>query len=212
MVREGVILISAPQEGQLIRDDDVLTEGRSVPARKGVFMRFRRSPFVLAILGLILAAAAGAQSLHNSDAYFGYSRLGSDTFYPNVGGLNGWNAAVHIHMRPFLGVEGDVGHYGLGADSTVPRTTTYLVGPRVTLKALRVAVFAHGLLGGEHSSNSSGVNVNGGAFAYALGGGVDLPVVPFFAFRVGADRITAPSLSPGSGQKYRVNAGLVLRF
>jgi hypothetical protein len=174
-------------------------------------MSLRRFLFITAMVTMG-CGWAGAQSLHNSDAYFGYSRLGSDTFYPNVGGLNGWNAAVHIHMRPFLGVEGDVGHYGLGADSTVPKTTTYLVGPRVTLKALRVAVFAHGLLGGEHSSNSSGVNINGGAFAYALGGGVDLPVVPFFAFRVGADRITAPSLSPGSGQKYRVNAGLVLRF
>ena len=170
--------------------------------------------FLFGLVGVVMmfVGAAGAQSLHNSDAYFGYSRLGTDTFYPNVGGLNGWNAAVHIHMRPFLGVEGDVGHYGLGANSSVPKTTTFLVGPRVTLKALGVALFAHGLLGGEHSSNSAGVNINGGTFAYALGGGLDLPVLPFFAFRVGADRITSPSLSPSNGQKYRVNAGLVLRF
>jgi hypothetical protein len=175
-------------------------------------MSMRHFLLGLAAVVVMLAGAAGAQSLHNSDAYFGYSRLGTDTFYPNVGGLNGWNAAVHIHVRPFLGVEGDVGHYGLGADSSVPKTTTYLVGPRVTLKALGVALFAHGLLGGEHSSSTSGVNINGGTFAYALGGGVDLPVLPFFAFRVGADRITAPSLSPSTGRKYRVNGGLVLRF
>ena len=159
-----------------------------------------------------MSCAAGAQSLHNSDAYFGYSRLGNDAFYPNVGGLNGWNAAVHIHLRPFLGAEADVAHYGLGANSSVPQTTTILVGPRVTLKALRIAVFAHGLVGGEHSANSAGVNINGGTFAYAVGGGVDLPLLPFFAFRVGADRITSPSLSPSSGQKYRFNTGLVLRF
>ncbi len=175
-------------------------------------MSLRHFGFGLVGAAVMFAGAAGAQSLHNSDAYFGYSRLGTDTFYPNVGGLNGWNAAVHIHMRPFLGVEGDVGHYGLGANSSVPKTTTVLVGPRVTLKAVGIALFAHGLLGGEHSSSSSGVNINGGTFAYALGGGVDLPVLPFFAFRVGADRITAPSLSPSNGQKYRVNAGLVLRF
>ena len=158
------------------------------------------------------AVACGAQSLHNSDAYFGYSRLGSDTFYPNVGGLNGWNAAVHIHMKPFLGVEGDVAHYGLGADASVPKTTTYLFGPRVTLKAAGIALFAHGLIGGEHSSNSAGVDINDSSFAYALGGGVDLPLLPFFAWRVGADRMTAPSLSPGEGQKYRFNTGVVLRF
>lgn len=174
-------------------------------------LRFLRC-FVL-LSGLIaIAGAAQAQSLHNSDAYFGYSRLGSDTFYPNVGGLNGWNAAVHIHMRPFLGAEGDVAHYGLGANATVPQTTSYLFGPRVTVKALGVALFAHGLVGGEHSANSAGVNVNGGNFAYALGGGVDLPLLPFFAWRVGADRMTAPNLSPSTGQKYRFNTGLVLRF
>jgi hypothetical protein len=163
-------------------------------------------------VAVVSATAAGAQSLHNSDAYFGYSRLGSDTFYPNVGGLNGWNAAVHIHMRPFLGAEGDVAHWGLGADASVPRTTSYLFGPRVTLKVAGVGLFAHGLIGGEHSANSAGVNVNGGAFAYALGGGVDWPLVPFFAVRVGADRITAPSLSSGDAQRFRFNTGLVLRF
>jgi hypothetical protein len=159
-----------------------------------------------------LATSAVAQSLHNSDAYFGYSRLGTDTFYPNIGGLNGWNAAVHIHMKPFLGAEGDVGHWGMGADASVPRTTTYLFGPRVTLKAAGIALFAHGLIGGEHSANSGSLSINGGAFAYAVGGGVDLPLLPFFAWRVGADRITAPSLSPSDAQKYRLNTGLVLRF
>ncbi|KAA6460891.1 hypothetical protein DYQ86_11445 [Acidobacteria bacterium AB60] len=167
---------------------------------------------LLLLLALAASAAAGAQSLHNSDAYFGYSRLGSNTFYPNVGGLNGWNAAVHIHMRPFLGAEGDVAHWGLGASADIPKTTSYLFGPRVTLKALGVALFAHGLIGGEHSSSSAGVNISQSNFAYALGGGVDLPVLPFFAWRVGADRITAPNLSPANGQKYRFNTGLVLRF
>lgn len=169
----------------------------------------------LLLVAVVMAGSgmAGAQSLHNSDAYFGYSRLGSDAFYPNVGGLNGWNGAVHIHMRPFLGAEGDVAHYGLGADSTVPRTTTFMAGPRVTLKALGVGLFAHGLVGGEHSANSGGgVSISSGALAYAIGGGVDLPLAPFFAWRVAGDRISAPTLSPSEGSKYRFNTGLVLRF
>jgi hypothetical protein len=177
-----------------------------------VFMRLQRSLLLAVVVGMG-AGAAGAQSLHNSDAYFGYSRLGSDTFYPNVGGLNGWNAAVHIHVRPFLGVEGDVARYGLGADAVVPRTTTFMAGPRVTVKALRIGVFAHGLVGGEHSANSGGgVSISNESLVYAIGAGVDLPLLPFFAWRVGADRISAPNLSPSEGSKYRINTGLVLRF
>jgi hypothetical protein len=172
-----------------------------------------RRLFLPAAVLMMVSGLAGAQSLHNSDAYFGYSRLGSDTFYPNVGGLNGWNAAVHIHLRPFLGAEGEVAQYGLGADSAVPRTTTFMAGPRVTVKVLGVGLFAHGLVGGEHSANNgASVSISETTLAYAFGAGVDLPLLPFFAWRVGADRISAPTVSPSDGQKYRFNTGLVLRF
>jgi hypothetical protein len=157
---------------------------------------------------------SAAAQLRNHDAFFGYSRLGSDAFYPNVGGLNGWEAALHIHLYPFFGVEGDVAHYGLGADSDVPRTTTVLVGPRISVKAIGINLFAHGLLGGEHSSNNSSSNphISGGSFAYDLGGGIDLPLLPFFAWRFSADHISAPSQSPSGGTKARYNTGLVFRF
>lgn len=169
---------------------------------------------ILAGMLLILTPSAGAQ-LRNHDAFFGYSRLGNDAFYPNVGGLNGWDAALHIHLLPFVGAEGDVAHYGLGASASVPRTTSVLVGPRVSVKALGVNVFVHGLVGGEHSANNSsggGVSISGGTLAYAIGGGVDLPVLPFFAWRLSGDRISAPNQSPDSGSKYRINTGLVFRF
>jgi hypothetical protein len=171
--------------------------------------------FGLFLTGILFVstAAAHAVSLHGHDAFIGYSRLGSDAFYPNVGGLNGWEGALHLHLKPFLGVEGDVAHYGLGADAVVPRTTTFLIGPRVTVGALGIHLFAHGLIGGEHSANSgSGVHISEGAFAYALGGGVDLPILPFFAWRFSADHINAPSVSPSGGTKARFNTGLVFRF
>ena len=172
-----------------------------------------KSLFFLASCILFAFPGAALAQLRNHDAFFGYSRLGSDAFYPNAGGLNGWEAALHIHLHPFFGVEGDVAHYGLGADSEVPRTTTVLVGPRISVKAIGVNVFAHGLIGGEHSSNnSSNTPISGGAFAYDLGGGVDLPIFPFFAWRFSADHINAPSQSPGGGTKARFNTGLVFRF
>jgi hypothetical protein len=130
-----------------------------------------------------------------------------------VSGLNGWEGALHIHLKPFFGVEGDVAHYGLGADSAVPRTTTVLIGPRVSVKALRINLFAHGLVGGEHSANSGGgVRISHGALAYDFGGGIDFPIAPFFAWRFSADRIDAPTVSPSGGNHARFNTGLVLRF
>jgi hypothetical protein len=172
-----------------------------------------RSVLMILVISCALSAAvpSSAASLRNHDAFFGYSRTGSDAFYPHTGGLNGWEAALQIHLHPFLGVEGDVAHYGLGASSPVPRTTTVLVGPRLSVKALGINLFAHGMVGGEHSANSDG-SISGGAFAYDLGGGLDLPILPFFAWRFSADRIDAPSQSPSGGDHARFNTGLVFRF
>jgi len=177
-------------------------------------MRIRLGVFLAGFLCILSAAAtAHSASLRNHDAFIGYSRLGSDAFYSNAGGLNGWEGALHIHIAPFLGIEGDVAHYGLGADAAIPRTTTVMFGPRVSLKALGINLFVHGMVGGEHSANSdSDVHMSHGAMAYDFGGGVDLPVLPFFAWRFSADHISAPTVSPSEGTKARFDTGLVFRF
>ncbi len=177
-------------------------------------MRIRLGFVVTGILCILFTGtSARAVSIRNNDAYFGYSRLGSDAFYPNVGGLNGWNAALHLHVAPFFGVEGDVAHYGLGTNSAVPRTTTVLVGPRVSVRALGINLFVHGLVGGEHSANGDvGTHISQGGLAYDYGGGIDLPILPFFAWRLSGDHISAPTISPSGGSHERFNTGLVFRF
>ena len=177
-------------------------------------MRIRFALLLIAIFGILfISSPARAVSIRNHDAFLGYSRLGSNAFYPNVGGLNGWNAALHIHVAPFLGVEGDVAHYGLGTNASVPRTTTVLVGPRVSVKALGINLFVHGLVGGEHSANgNAGTHISQGALAYDFGGGIDLPILPFFAWRFSGDHISAPTQSPSGGSHERFNTGLVFRF
>lgn len=169
--------------------------------------------FILFAAALLPTLPASAQ-LPKGDLFFGYSRTGNDTFYPNVGGLNGWEASGYLKIRkPFLGVEADVSHYGLGANSAVPRTTAVLLGPRITVGFAGIHVFAHGLLGGEHSANSGGgVAISQGAFAYALGGGLDVPIAPFFAWRIQGDRISAPSIAPPGGTEAQFSTGLVFRF
>jgi hypothetical protein len=169
--------------------------------------------FSTAFCAFLAAVPASAVSLRNNDAFVGYSRLGHEAFNASAGGLNGWEAALHIHLHPFLGVEGDVAHYGLGAAEVVPRTTTVLIGPRVSVKALGINLFAHGMVGGEHSANSgnASVHISRGALAYAAGGGIDLPILPFFAWRFGLDYIGSTE-SPGGGRPARFNTGLVFRF
>ncbi|MGH9598322.1 MAG: hypothetical protein ACRD27_00545 [Terracidiphilus sp.] len=166
---------------------------------------------VFCFLALLLGSTAAHAA--KNDAFFGYSRTGNNTFYSNVGGLNGWEGAVQIHLHTFLGVEGDVARYGMGSASTVPRTTTVMFGPRITLGAMGFKIFVHGLVGGQHSANSGGPTpISGGSLIYALGGGVDVPIAPFFAWRVAVDRISAPTLSPGDGTPMRFGTGLVFRF
>jgi hypothetical protein len=174
--------------------------------------RFELRPLALAILILVCLAPAARAVGPKGDIYLGYSRLGTNAFYPNVGGLDGLEVAGHLKTGHFLGVEGDFAHYGYGASDSTPKTTTFLFGPRVTVGAVGVHVFAHALIGGEHSANSAGVSIDDGAFAYALGGGVDVPVLPFFAWRVNGDYIDAPTLTTQNATKARISTGLVFRF
>lgn len=162
-----------------------------------------------------LANAREAKAQFNSDAFFGYSRLGHNLFEPGTPGLNGWEGDVHIHVKPFVGVEGDLAHYGLGADDTVARSTTFLFGPRVTLKAAGFRFFGHIMIGGEHSANNppGGIGqVSNTTYAYALGLGADVPIVPMVGWRFQLDRISAPTESPGDATHARFSTGPVFRF
>lgn len=170
-----------------------------------------RLSLVFAVMMLAFSLTANALG-PKGDAFLGYSRLGTDAFYPNTGGLNGWDATLHFKMKPFVGVEGDVAHYGLGANSNIIHTTTVLLGPRVTVGAAGVKVFVHGLVGGEHSAHTGGVPINGSALAYAVGGGVDVPIFPFFAWRATGDYLASPSLNSSTATHARFSTGLVFRF
>lgn len=167
----------------------------------------------LATSSILFSLSSPAHAANKGDVSLGYSRTGNDTFYPNVGGLNGWDLDGQIHWKSVLGVEGEVAHYGLGADSSVPRTTTVLFGPKASVGTAGFKFFGHFLLGGEHSANSGGPSpISHGSLAYALGAGADVPIAPFFAWRVQVDRLSAPLISPSNGTHARFTTGIVFRF
>lgn len=170
--------------------------------------------FLLVLAGILAVPMFAHAAGPGGDVYLGYSRLGANEFYSNLPGLNGWEAAGHLKLAPFVGAELDASHYGMGASAVVPRSTVVLFGPRVTVGAAGVHVFAHGLGGVEHSTNNGTqpTPISGTAVAWALGGGVDFRLAPFFAWRVNGDYIAAPNQAGQNANHVRFGTGLVFRF
>jgi hypothetical protein len=176
--------------------------------------------------------------------------VGSLTAPPSAG-LPGWNASVEVKPFPLVGIVGDFsGFYGtettgIGCTSlaffTFPlgcgvakqpiRLHTFLAGPQVSFRLGKFTPFAQLLIGGGYvtiagpsgpTSASGAVGVPGdGAFAAALGGGVDYRLIPRMALRLQADAVktTFSSLpfvsyvSARAGQvNFRASIGLVFHL
>jgi opacity protein-like surface antigen len=97
------------------------------------------------------------------------------------------------------------------------RVLTLLFGPRVTLHRGKVEPFVHALFGGARASAEASALVAsdeevGYAFAYALGGGVDVKVHKNLAIRVGqVDYLGARAGGEGINN-FRFSVGVVIRL
>lgn len=179
-----------------------------------ILRRFPRISLLFTFGAILSSLPSPARAAAKGDVSLGYTRAGSNIFYPNTAGLNGWDLDGRIHLKPFISVEADVAHYGLGANAVVPRTTSVLFGPKLSAGTAGFRFFGHFLVGGEHSSNNGTqpTPISGGAFTYALGAGADIPIAPLFAWRVQADRLSAPNQSPSGATHARFVTGIVFRF
>lgn len=98
---------------------------------------------------------------------------------PNFTSQGGSMTAVY-NATKIVGVVADVGLYTNGSSANLnPLTTTYLFGPRLSLrKFARVTPYAQTLFGGARVStnqtNSVGNPLSGNGFAAAYGGGMDV--------------------------------------
>jgi len=165
---------------------------------------------------------------------------------PPSAGLPGWNASVEVKPFPLVGIVGDFsGFYGTetrgigctgfppgcGAVKQPIHLYTFLAGPQVSFRIGKFAPFAHLLVGGGYaklaipnvptSVPGAGSVPGDGAFAAALGGGVDYQLIPRMALRVQADAVkTAFSslpfvsyVSARAGQvNFRASIGLVFHL
>lgn len=139
----------------------------------------------------------------------------------------GWVASVAGNINEWIGVVSEVGgsHRTCescqrgpftsatfrGTDRSL-RVFTYMVGPRVTARALpRVTPFAQVLLGGAHMSG--GVQFDGAlttGFTYQPGAGIDIAATPNLALRVQGDYRVIRT-EGHNGKASRVVAGIVWR-
>jgi opacity protein-like surface antigen len=144
----------------------------------------KRLPFLGLVLLLSFAVPSRAQSV---DASIGYSyfRLGGS------GGINqnGISGSVAYNPNRWLGLVGDIGVYHASPRGVSVNTYTFLFGPRLSLRnPSKVTPFGQALFGGSRLTASSGIG-SSNAFAYSVGGGVDIALLPHLALRPQLDYV-----------------------
>ena len=160
----------------------------------------------VAVLAALAAIPASAQSVDASLSY-SYFRFGGS------GGLNqnGVSGSVAYNPNRWLGIVGDFGGYHASPAGVSVNTYTYMFGPRLSLRnATSFTPFAQALLGGSRISVGSGGGSND-QFAYSVGGGVDIKVLPHLALRPQLDYVGL-NTPGGHTNCTRVSIGGVVRF
>lgn len=158
------------------------------------------------LLGLFFLISVSAKAQGTIDLFGGYSyeHLGSS---PSRN-LNGVELTGQYKFRDWLGVAADMdGHFGLPS-APDGRTLHFMAGPQFSFPG-RLSPFVHALVGFGHLSFNG---IKDTSVSAAIGGGVDLRILPLISWRViqGDDVIThffgAVQHSP------RISTGLVFRF
>jgi hypothetical protein len=121
--------------------------------------------------------------------------------------LQGWNGAVTLNAKGWLGITVDGG----GAYHSGFNFHTIAAGPELRANLPLIKPFVHGLVGGARSS-SGGVSASG--FVGMVGGGVDFGA-GMVAFRVvQADWMATrfSNFTSQSNRNFRASTGIVIRF
>jgi opacity protein-like surface antigen len=194
---------------------------------------------VLVSFLLIFTPVVSGQT--KGDVYLGYSFVSSGLTVSSCcfsgavssasagrASLNGWEASASVRLFHWLRVVGDVsGSYGtvpvvfssiLGTEKLDVNTNlyTYLFGPRASVSVGRLRPFGQALFGLAHQSVSANafitnVGQQDNAFAFDLGGGVDVRLVSRVAWRVQADYLQS-KVFDSTRHDPHISTGIVLRF
>ena len=194
-------------------------------------MRIFASICTLVFAALLFAMPSRAQSI---ELFGGYSFVRAPVTFVQTAGtcpipgcpiisnqhtlnLNGWEVGGALKVLGPLALAADFSDTSGSFQGANTHLRTYLGGPQLRFPG-PVSPFAHFLVGGAHESIGIGTGplITSGptqsAFATALGGGIDLMVLPFISIRpVQIDYLLTHFNSKTQNQP-RVSAGIVLRF
>src|SRR6185437_292863 len=200
--------------------------------RQSKFSAIRLAPMglLISLFALILTPAAQAQS--KIQLFGGFSYVHSDVrsveaatlcagctpiFVRQHPNSYGWEFSGAYKLVPFVSAKVEFDEqYGKVNGGNV-RLKTYLFGPQLSLPG-PVSPFLHAEFGFAHQSigaYTGAVLASPGtdtSFATALGGGLDIPAVPFFAIRLIQSDYLRTSLYHQTQHEPRVSAGIVLHF
>jgi opacity protein-like surface antigen len=186
-----------------------------------------KMPLLLAcLLALCLPLAASAQEAPPKVEIFGgYSYLRADT----VNGVNahGFNTSLAGNITKHVGIVGEFSR--LTNSESVPilipnfpnitvntNVLTYLFGPRIVLHRGKAEPFVHALFGGARENlkvpGRPFAPVTDNAFAFALGGGLDVKAHENFAIRVAHVDYLGYKFTGQRRNNFRYSAGIVIRL
>jgi len=184
--------------------------------------------FLSSLLAICLPLAASAQEVAPKVEIFGgYSYLRADTDTTGLDSINahGFNTSLAGNITKHIGIVGEFSRFTLSDSFTVSvlgrinvdsNVVTYLFGPRITPHRGKVEPFVHALLGGAREndkfSGGFGDELTENAFAFALGGGLDIKVNDNFAIRVAQVDYLGDKLGGVTGKNFRYSVGVVIRL
>jgi hypothetical protein len=191
-------------------------------------MRILALACIFVLLTLFCAAPAPAQKI---ELFGGYSLVHAPVAFDQTGpglspttrttptlNLNGWEASGALKVFGPVALVADFNGTRGSFHGASTHLNTYLFGPQLRLPG-PVSLFGHALLGTAHQSIRSGVSggvITSGptqdAFGTAIGGGLDLHVLPFISLRVLQVDYLYTHFNSKTQNQPRVSAGLVLHF
>ena len=171
----------------------------------------RKIAFAGLIVGLLSLSALAAESDHPKAEFYGgyqYSHL--------EGGVNasGFNFGATGNFNDSFGITADFGSSFTTQNGVSLHNYTYTFGPQLALRANKgYTPFVHALIGGDHASASfAGVTGTGNGMALMAGGGVDININRYMAFRGAADWMMLHSNGTTSSKNFRMPIGVVFKF
>ena len=163
--------------------------------------------FLLSLGLFFFALPSHAQSSFDASVGYSYFHLGGGADLSQ----NGLSGSIAYKPIPYLGIVGDFGGYHASPDGVSLNTYTFLFGPRIIIhNPTKVTPFVQFLAGAGHLTvgDGGGSNTN---FAYSVGGGVDLGVLPHLALRPQLDYVGLHNAG-GTANCTRVSLSAVVHF